>query len=409
MRYWWITGLVFFSACQKPAPEPAETKKTAASAQAAQTSAALEPPSTPLEVSNPGDKPRKAANVTLALSELGSVPAWNLALFEGEQELPLQVDDVDADGNPDTLAFQVDLGPKETKRLELVQKPPKRFPKRTRAVVHQEYEGPGWESDLVAYRLYLDGRNAIDVFGKMEPMLSLDRYAKSGKTYHEIEPWGVDVLHVGDSLGVGGFGFWINDEVVKPVETLRTGEQKPLRRFVEIVAEGPVRSILRISYDNWVVDKEPRKVTSTMTIWAGKRWARSDLDLGSDFQPKVAVGIVAIEGAPVTQKDGLFFTYGLQSDPISDTKKPERLGLGVVFPKQEFSTYVDQARTAALPAAKDSSHVAVLTPDDQGHVYWGYLAAWERGSLGIRDPAAMQAECETALFELTNPISARRK
>lgn len=28
------------------------------------------------------------------------------------------------------------------------------------------YEGPGWESNKVGYRLYLDWRNAIDIFGK---------------------------------------------------------------------------------------------------------------------------------------------------------------------------------------------------------------------------------------------------
>ncbi|WP_300977302.1 DUF4861 family protein, partial [Flavobacterium sp.] len=28
------------------------------------------------------------------------------------------------------------------------------------------YEGPGWESNKIGYRLYLDWRNAIDIFGK---------------------------------------------------------------------------------------------------------------------------------------------------------------------------------------------------------------------------------------------------
>ena len=29
-----------------------------------------------------------------------------------------------------------------------------------------QFEGPGWESDKIGYRLYLDWRNAIDIFGK---------------------------------------------------------------------------------------------------------------------------------------------------------------------------------------------------------------------------------------------------
>ncbi len=31
------------------------------------------------------------------------------------------------------------------------------------------YEGPGWESDQMAYRFYLDWRNGMDVFGKLKP------------------------------------------------------------------------------------------------------------------------------------------------------------------------------------------------------------------------------------------------
>ena len=33
------------------------------------------------------------------------------------------------------------------------------------------YEGPGWESNKIGYRLYLDWRNAIDIFGYDCPQL----------------------------------------------------------------------------------------------------------------------------------------------------------------------------------------------------------------------------------------------
>ena len=36
-----------------------------------------------------------------------------------------------------------------------------------------KYEGPGWESDKVAFRFYLDWRNGIDVFGKKTPGIVL--------------------------------------------------------------------------------------------------------------------------------------------------------------------------------------------------------------------------------------------
>lgn len=67
------------------------------------------------------------------------------------------------------------------------------------------YEGPGWESDRVAYRLYLDGRNAIDIFGKRQPGLILSTVGR-GDDYHAMADWGMDILKVGNSLGAGGFG-----------------------------------------------------------------------------------------------------------------------------------------------------------------------------------------------------------
>ena len=75
------------------------------------------------------------------------------------------------------------------------------------------YEGPGWESQMVGYRLYLDGRNAIDVFGKKTTDMILKQVGR-GDDYHQIQPWGMDILKVGASLGSGGFGVHENGEAV---------------------------------------------------------------------------------------------------------------------------------------------------------------------------------------------------
>jgi hypothetical protein len=74
------------------------------------------------------------------------------------------------------------------------------------------YEGPGWESDKTAFRLYLDGRNALDVFGKKVAEPVLTRVGR-GDDYHAMADWGMDILKVGNSLGAGGFGVFENGEV----------------------------------------------------------------------------------------------------------------------------------------------------------------------------------------------------
>jgi hypothetical protein len=218
------------------------------------------------------------------------------------------------------------------------------------------------------------------------------------------------VLHVGDSLGCGSFGFWVNGAITKPTETLRTKPpNNSLRRYVQVVSDGPVRSVIRFIYDNWVLEDKPRKVMAVQTIWGGKRWAQSDLDLGPGWQPTVAVGVIALKGAPLTRKDGFFYTYGVQSDPISDTKKAESLGLGVAFRKDQLTGFVEEAPTAGALIPDDRSRVALLKPDDKGHLAWAYLATWERGALGIKDAAGMEAQCASAETELTQPVSVKVK
>jgi hypothetical protein len=74
------------------------------------------------------------------------------------------------------------------------------------------YEGPGWESDKVAYRIYLDGRNALDIFGKKTAPMVLSTVGR-GDDYHKMADWGMDILKVGNSLGAGGFGVFENGVV----------------------------------------------------------------------------------------------------------------------------------------------------------------------------------------------------
>src|SRR5690606_24347117 len=76
------------------------------------------------------------------------------------------------------------------------------------------YEGPGRESDKVAYRFYLDWRNGFDIFGKKIPDMVLQNVGQDGyQSYHEPADWGMDLLKVGKSLGAGGYGFWNGSDV----------------------------------------------------------------------------------------------------------------------------------------------------------------------------------------------------
>lgn len=74
------------------------------------------------------------------------------------------------------------------------------------------YEGVGWENEIVGYRLYLDERAVTDIFGKITPDLVLDTVDYRSK-YHDLAGWGMDVMKVGPSLGVGGLGLYRGDSL----------------------------------------------------------------------------------------------------------------------------------------------------------------------------------------------------
>jgi Domain of unknown function (DUF4861) len=67
------------------------------------------------------------------------------------------------------------------------------------------YEGIGWENELIGYRIYIDERSIADVFGKKTPGVALSQMDYRNK-YHEMSDWGMDAMHVGPSMGIGGLG-----------------------------------------------------------------------------------------------------------------------------------------------------------------------------------------------------------
>lgn len=94
------------------------------------------------------------------------------------------------------------------------------------------YEGPGWESNKVAFRLYLDGRNALDIFGKTSPALVLSQVGR-GADYHTMSDWGMDILKVGDSLGAGGVGV-LEDGNVRQIGDAERYEAKILDKSDDV-------------------------------------------------------------------------------------------------------------------------------------------------------------------------------
>ena len=227
------------------------------------------------------------------------------------------------------------------------------------------YEGPGWESDKVGYRFYLDWRNAADIFGKKVDTLVLQDVGQDGfDSYHEIGPWGVDILKVGESLGIGSIGYWLNDKAERVAVTDSI--------YCEINYSSILESRITTTYFGWAVGDHKTNLISKLSIQAGSRMTRHDLEV-SEALDNLCTGIVKLPDAeyiiPESAKGEWTWlaTYGKQ------TLQNDLLGMAILYKTKDL-----------IRLTEDEDDWAVILKPSENKLTYYYLAAWEQETGGIK-------------------------
>lgn len=239
-----------------------------------------------LSITNPTDQLRLHENIVLSVAELkriapdlkagdAIVTTSDAATLEEDArtlqtiELPSQADDLDGDNKYDELAFQIELKPKQTRIVTLaygdpatIQRLRSDYPKQTAAKFTMKFDGLAWESEVNAWRIYFDKRNAIDIYGKRRPGLYLEMFGAPEYVYHWESPMGRDIYRIGDAIGIGAVAALVDGKVVKVSDVAE--------RKWRIINAGPVRVIVELTYKGWKVGGRDVNLTSRMTQWAGK-------------------------------------------------------------------------------------------------------------------------------------------
>jgi unsaturated chondroitin disaccharide hydrolase len=344
-----------------------------------------------LAVTNPTDAVRDAEPVTISIADLKKIaPDFNPGLVVvtvtdaatldedaavlHAEELPSQIDDLDGDGKADEIAFQIHLSAKQTRVVSIaygeaatIMRLRAEYPARTDAKYSAKYEGPGWESEINAWRLYLDKRNAVDLYSKHRPALGLDTFATPGYDYHGETPLGRDTYRNGDALGIGSIAALVNGAVVKAVDVRDRGYR--------IVSTGPVRAIVEVSYKGWNVGGgRTIDVTSRFTQWAGERGFWHDVHSTPAEGVRFVTGLVRKPGgAAVPAGPGVLATWGNQVVEEGPTAKAvndlpnEHLGLAILM--------AGAGAPDAAPLPDDpADHLIGVSPASRFYV----TAAWDR-------------------------------
>lgn len=253
------------------------------------------------------------------------------------------------------------------------------------------FEGIGWESDRVAYRLYLDQRNVPDMFGKYATGMIFPDVGHGFDDYQYPRVWGGDIYKVGNALGMGGIGLLRDGKATQLGPSTVTGR---------VVSNGPVTAIAGVDAD--ALGGGTASIHATYALSAGDAVTHVDL---------VAKGV------------DLPLVAGLTVHP-GDTVIPSPANTGVwnyiaVWGQQEHDK--DEVGTAlfyrsaslAGEAANDGQTVYVrFASRMQAHYAfagrWVYENKDVPGNHAITDIAAFKAWLDAEVQELDHPVEIAR-
>lgn len=336
---------------------------------------------------------------------------------DGSREVELQSVN---DKGVEVVIFPVDLKSKEVKKVTMMVKSERfTYPKRTYAeIVRKEggkfvnrkyqggewirtnyirvpdehtdhsfdikYEGPGWESDRIGYRFYLDWRNATDLYGKRVSGMVLEQVGVDGfDSYHELSSWGMDILKVGTSLGLGTIAYW---DGLKANRVAKTDSV-----ISKIAADGMLQSKVETSYFGWEEAGKKQNLYSTITIDAGSRASRQLLKVDSDLA-NFCTGIIKDKNATFFESTGKS-GWGYIASWGKQSLNKDNMGLAILFKNADLIKVTED---------KDS-HVVVLKPI-KGSVEYYFLGAWELEKDAIKSREQFESYLKNFQVVLERPV-----
>jgi len=343
---------------------------------------------------------------TADMQLISAIPLSLLTFMDGDKEVPYQRISSKDEGT--YYLLQSDFAPNEVKKIIVKRGPLKKYIKHTQSILNVKeggnwfweenkdtgkkqyiyrggvwskvnslwvdskhdinsldirYEGPVWESDKIAYRFYLDRRNATDIFGKRTDTLVMQSVGKKFETYDSMSDWGMDILSVGNSLGIGSLGYWANSRA--------NGLSKVARTNCSIDYSGTLKSKLTTSYYYWQYNDGTTDIFSEFSICAGSYLTKAHI-YSTEKIDNLCTGFVRNEeGKLITSSDSTgewsyIGSFGKQS-VINDN-----LGLAIFYKTKDL-----------IDLKEDSlNHVVILKPENRELTYY-FCGIWEQDSSQI--------------------------
>ena len=305
------------------------------------------------DIHNPGNEVRTDVPVVLNISDTQIGFTVNGAVvYDSGKEITSQLD---KDGRNHELAFVTDLKAKQTKTLRVVlsaQKVERHYSPRVYAEMLLSdkknnfkyisslttpgnsdvynllyHHGPAFESELVAYRIYFNTKQTIDIYGKFHKGLEIQESHFYPNDAQLAKGFGDDVLRVGNSCGVGTLKSWDGKKALDfdPVGT----------RTESVIASGPVRTIVDVCLQDWQWNGKTYNIRQRYILYAGHRDCQVDVRWEESLKDEtLCCGVQKLRDSQhYSDGKGLVACWGTDF-PVNDTIKyhKETVGIGVCVP-----------------------------------------------------------------------------
>ncbi len=217
----------------------------------------------------------------IGISALGMTDPGRLAFLHVQnaegREILCQGLDSDGDGTPDTLIFQADFGPSESKKFQILPGERRRYAasdfKAYGRFARERFDDFFWENDRVAHRMYGKAletwklhplsSSTVDIWSKRTSRLVANDWLMVDD-YHEDRGEGADFYSAGESRGCGGNGIWAD------------GKLWVSRNFVQtrVLACGPIRVLFELVYEAFPANGALVGETKRISLDAGQHFSR---------------------------------------------------------------------------------------------------------------------------------------
>jgi len=380
--------------------------------------------------------------ISIKRSQITSPETGNyypLIISTGGDTIASQLNDLDGDNKWDELFFVVDLPSNGTESytLQWLDKTPgyvvrtsARFGRRSSAdnpvepavsetlnagdlpksIGFQRYQtdGPSWENDKIGFRHYLDGRNAKDLFGKIASFMSPENVGVNAQgavedNYHVMADWGRDILSVGNSVGIGGYGLMAGDKLLHLGVTVDDSVNNVEKTTFRIMAEGPVKSVLSYHYENWHPDENRiYQVDETTSIWPGMYAYQNIVQFsGLKGDEDLIIGLVNSNNQNPLQEIAVNDQWqALLTHDMQTYDRQWWLGLALIVPRNLYLGYTEAPKTGQL----SNSFLAKLKVENDKPITYYAAAGWEMSDERFKDPDFFRSYVENLVKQLSAKV-----